>query len=211
MTDDANEQLTRSEFLNMAGVCEASLVAIAFVLGWFMEVRPVQQLYFDVWSVLLGVVATAPLLVVFAVLYWLDPPPMRTIREMLTETLGGLLEECRWFDLVLLAFMAGLCEEILFRGTLQLWIASHWGLTVAIVGSGIVFGLVHAVTPTYAVLAAVIGWYLSGTMYLAEQPNLLIPITTHAAYDYVAFLVLVRDYRRRSNIPDEDAAESTTD
>lgn len=195
-SSDPDSALDRSDFLNLAGLCEASLVAIAFILGWFGSVNPVQQLYFDWWSLLVGVLATCPLLVLFGVLYWIDLPPLRRIRDILTDMLSPLLAECRWFDIILLACMAGLCEELLFRGTLQLWCTAHGGLIVAIVVVSVVFGLVHFVTPTYFVLAAVIGAYLSGIMYLVDRPNLLIPITTHAVYDYVGFLVLVADYRR---------------
>ena len=100
--------------------------------------------------------------------------------------------------------MAGLCEELLFRGTLQIWASGQWGLPTAIVVVSIVFGLVHFVTPTYFILAAGIAAYLSDTMYLVDRPNLLIPITTHALYDYIGFLVLVAEYRksqRQSPLP----------
>lgn len=197
-----DEQLTRSEFLNIAGITEASLVAIAFILGWFMNVSPVQQLYFDAWSVLVGVLATLPPIVFFGILYWFDPAPMREIRDLLSDWLAPLLSECRWWDIVLLALMAGLCEELLFRGTLQLWMTANWGLTAAIVSGSVLFGLVHAVTPTYAVIATLMGAYLAATMYLVDRPNLLVPITTHAVYDYVGFAVLISNHRRTESQTD---------
>lgn len=191
-----DKSLDRSEFLNLAGICESSLFALAFVLGWFMDVWPVQQLYFDWWSLLVGIAATVPMLPLFAVLYWTDLPPFRRIRQMLLEMLSPLLSQCRWYDIVLLAFMAGLCEEVLFRGTLQLWATAHWGLPTAILMASVVFGLVHFVTPTYFIVATAIGAYLSWTMSLVERPNLLVPVTTHAVYDYIGFLVLVGEYRK---------------
>jgi membrane protease YdiL (CAAX protease family) len=202
--DDLQTPLDRSDFLNLAGLCEGGLVVIAFAVGWFVHVNPVQQLYFDWWSVLVGVLATLPMLILFAVLYWTDLPPFRRIRELLSEMLSPLLAQCRWFDIVLLAFMAGLCEELLFRGTLQIWASAHWGLPSAIVVVSIVFGLVHFVTPTYFILATAVAAYLSGTMFLVDRPNLLIPITTHALYDYVGFLILIAEYRksqRQSPLP----------
>lgn len=190
-----DESLSRSEFLKLAGICEGSLFAIALVLAWFMNVNPGDQLYFDWWSVLVGTVAAIPLLVLFGVLYRLDLPPLRRIRDLLHQIISPQLADCRPIDIVLLAVLAGLCEEVLFRGTLQLWL-SQWGLPAGIAGVSLLFGLVHCVTPTYVVLAGLIGAYLSWSMYFVDRPNLLIPIVTHAVYDYVGFLVLVAEYRR---------------
>ena len=80
-------------------------------------------------------------------------------------------------------------------------------------GTAILFGLVHCVTPTYAIVAAVIGAYLSGTMYLVPRPNLLIPVTTHAVYDLFGFLIVIADYRRRSAEAEDstNAADSVSD
>ncbi len=216
MTDlDEDIPLTRSDFLNLAGICEGSLVAIAFVAGWLLNVKPVAELYWDWWGFVVGLAATLPMLLLFGVLYWIDIAPLRQIREMLSEMLSPLLAQCRWFDLVLLALMAGVCEEILFRGFMQLWL-SQWGLMMAIIVTSIIFGLVHCVTLTYAIVATLIGGYLSGIMFLVDEPNLLVPITTHAAYDYVGFLILVAEYRRAQSkgplpLTIDPSGESTTE
>jgi membrane protease YdiL (CAAX protease family) len=53
-----------------------------------------------------------------------------------------------------------------------------------------VFGLLHAITPTYAILATVMGAYL-GVVWIASG-NLLAPIVAHALYDFVALVWLLR-------------------
>ncbi len=52
------------------------------------------------------------------------------------------------------------------------------------------FGLAHAISPTYAVAAAVVGVYL-GAIFLLSG-NLLVSVVAHGAYDLVALRILVR-------------------
>ena len=111
--------------------------------------------------------------------------PLRAIREFLVEHLGPVLHQCTWYDLALVAMMAGLGEEILFRGLLQPWIG--------LFASNIVFGVVHSVTPLYAVIAALIGTYL-GALQLVTN-NLWPPVLAHALYDFVAFLAVADECR----------------
>ena len=58
----------------------------------------------------------------------------------------------------------------------------------------------HSVTLTYALLAACIGLYL-GAIWLATG-NLLVPITSHALYDFLAFVYLVQ-IRKSKAIPQD--------
>eukprot|EP00536_Pseudo-nitzschia_multiseries_P013413 jgi/Psemu1/211598/e_gw1.572.52.1 len=86
-----------------------------------------------------------------------------------------------------LGLAAGLGEEMLFRGVLQFEIASRTtSEIVAVVLSSIIFGALHAVTPLYAILAALASVYF-GWLYIATG-NLAIPIATHAFYDWAALL-----------------------
>jgi membrane protease YdiL (CAAX protease family) len=112
--------------------------------------------------------------------------PLRTIKELLLELLGPSLAACRWYDLLLVATVAGFSEELLFRGVLQPLLGLIW--------SNVLFGLAHAVTVSYAVLAGLIGGYL-GWM-LSASGNLLAPIIAHALYDFLAFLAVAREWRQ---------------
>jgi len=56
--------------------------------------------------------------------------------------------------------------------------------------AAVLFGLLHFITPTYAVLAGLIGLYL-GALWLATG-NLLTPIVTHGTYDLLALVYLAR-------------------
>ena len=61
---------------------------------------------------------------------------------------------------------------------------------VGLIAGGVLFGLAHCITPTYALLAGLIGLYL-GWLWIATG-NLLVPITTHAVYVFLALVYLIR-------------------
>ena len=82
---------------------------------------------------------------------------------------------------ILLGAVAGLGEEWLFRGVFQTVLTAKFSSGIALAISGTVFGLLHAVTPVYALLAgaaSVFFGYLFNT-----TDNLAIPIICHAVYD----------------------------
>jgi membrane protease YdiL (CAAX protease family) len=105
------------------------------------------------------------------------------------------LHRYHWTDLLILAAIAGVSEELLFRGVIQPWIETSWGISAGLILSNIVFGLVHAVTPLYAVLAALVGVYLGLSLDYGGERNLLTPIIIHGFYDFLAFVALMRAYR----------------
>jgi len=59
--------------------------------------------------------------------------------------------------------------------------------------ASMLFGLAHLVTPTYALLAGIIGAYLGTLVFVTG--DLFAPILSHALYDYVALRYLVRQDR----------------
>jgi membrane protease YdiL (CAAX protease family) len=84
---------------------------------------------------------------------------------------------------IVLGIAAGLGEEMLFRGLLQFELVSRTGLgLVASLGlSSLIFGLLHAVTPLYALMAALASVYF-GLLYIVFD-NLAVPIACHSVYD----------------------------
>ena len=86
----------------------------------------------------------------------------------------------------------------MFRGLIQDLIASAWTPWAGLLLASLLFGLAHPITATYAILAAAMGLCLGG-LYLYSG-NLLVPIVTHALYDFLALLWLVRVQRPASKI-----------
>jgi CAAX protease family protein len=127
--------------------------------------------------------------------------PIRSLVQLVVEQIGPWLVRCSALELAALAAMAGISEEILFRGTIQVALARVVGDGWALLAASTAFGLIHYASRAYAVLALVMGLYL-GALFLL-QGNLLAPIITHGLYDFVALLGLSRRYRSLAHWPSE--------
>jgi hypothetical protein len=189
------QTLTLSQFLIGAGLFEGALLLVAFALGFVVDVHPTAELIWSWRDFGIGLLATVPMFFLLAACFLTNANGLRQIREFLRDTLGPLLDRCRIVDILFLALLAGICEEVLFRGLLYQWIRA-WNATLAILVCNLLFAVAHSITPLYAMLAGFIGLYLTALMTVDATPNLLIPMTAHAAYDFVAFLVVLWDYRR---------------
>ncbi|WP_374090656.1 lysostaphin resistance A-like protein [Methylomicrobium lacus] len=188
--------LQARDFFIKACCFEASLILVAIVLGWMAGIDPFAKLFYSEAALLYGILGTLPMVLFF---HWAErrqEDSFQKVRRLLLETLGPSLYRRHWADLFMLAAIAGLSEEILFRGVVQPWLEAAWGMRAALLGCNILFGLAHAVTPLYTLLAFLIGLYLSGAMDYGGTRNLLTPVLIHALYDFWAFAALVRAYKR---------------
>lgn len=188
-------EYTTKQFLTGAAIFEGGLLLLAIVLGWLVNVDPLEKLNFTRRDLLLGLIATLPMLVFLFVCLVAPTEGLARIRDFLRQTISPLLSQCRLPDLILLAALAGVCEEIFFRGFLYLAI-EPFNPFLAVLITNLLFGLAHAVTPLYTVLAAFLGLYLTSLLSVDSTPNLLVPIIAHAVYDLLAFLLIIQDYRR---------------
>lgn len=193
---EKTETMTLSQFLLGAAVFEGALLVVAFAGGAVLRVSPTTHLYWSFEDLLLGLLATVPMLSLLAICFLSSAQGIVAIRTFLRETLGPFLDRCRLVDLFLLALLAGVCEEVLFRGLIYFWVRD-WNPMLAVVICNVCFGAAHSVTPLYALLAAFLGLYLTALLAADNTPNLLIPITAHTTYDFVGFLFVVWDYRRQ--------------
>ena len=178
----------RYDFVGIAILFEGSLIAIAGGLGWWFGILPLENLKWEWRGPVWGFAATLPIFGLFLLLNRFPIGPLRKIMNFLVDAVGPSLAACRWYDLLLVAGVAGLSEEMLFRGVLH--------PRMGIVWSNVVFGLLHFITPTYAILAALLGAYLG--WLLDETGSLMAPIVAHGLYDFLGFLVIARQYARRA-------------
>ncbi len=177
----------RYEFLTLAVLFEGGLIGIASALGWWFGVDPLAHFAWSASGLYWGLVATVPMFGLFLVTNRFPIGPLRGIKQFLHDALGPSLVACRWYDLLLLAAVAGMGEELLFRGVLQPLLGNFW--------SNVIFGLAHLITLPYAILAGLIGGYLG--WLLDQSDNILAPIITHGLYDFLAFLVVARECRSK--------------
>jgi len=178
---------------------EGSLVVSALFLAWYvgLALREQWRVEATAWPEI-GLWALPPV-VCFFVLVHVPWAPLRRIEALLDEWFVPLLAELKWHEVGLLAALAGIGEELLFRGVLTPWAMDRLGVLWALVLPNVLFGLLHPVTPTYAVLAFVAGLYMSCAWYFTGglQGGLVAPVIAHTVYDWVAMCYLTMRYRRR--------------
>lgn len=166
------------------------MVVIAVVLALLFGLRPWQELDASASALLQAIAATVPLLVGLLVLpagrwRWADEL-IGVVRRFLRE----LFRNARPGAVALVALLAGLGEELLFRGVIQAGLADLWSPPAALLLASLLFGLAHAISPSYLLLASAMGLYL-GLLY-HWTGNLLVPIVVHALYDWIAIHFYLR-------------------
>lgn len=187
------------DFFKTACYFEASLIIVAVILGAFSEINPFENLKFSEQSVFYGIVGTFPLYLLFLTMEQMSIPSITNIRQLLIDTLGSSLHKHHWTDLLILAAIAGLSEEVLFRGVIQPWMETSWNASVGLIASSVLFGLVHAVTPLYAILATLVSIYLGLSLDYGGDRNLVTPVIIHGFYDFLAFLAIIKSYNAGLN------------
>jgi hypothetical protein len=168
---------------------------VAVVLGAIAQINPFEYFYFSEQAIAFGIFATLPLFLLFLACQHTHLESVQEIRQFLLESLCPSLSKHHWTDLLVLAAIAGISEELLFRGVLQPWMEKLWGLNAGLIASSLLFGLVHAVTPLYAVMACIISVYLGLSLDYDGSRNLLTPVVIHSLYDFVIFLALIKTYK----------------
>jgi membrane protease YdiL (CAAX protease family) len=171
-------------------VSECAILAAAFAIGWLAGVPPFARSRPALDAAGYGVAATLPLVGLLGWCLRTSWPPMRRLVKLVEEQLGPHLAGAPAGGIVLLALMAGIGEEALFRGVIQGGLAERLPIPVAVGIAALLFGVAHWLSRLYALLAGLIGLYL-GTLFLLTG-NLLAPIVTHTLYDVAALSLLVR-------------------
>ena len=201
-----NQLPTPRNLVLLAVVFEGGLGLVALALGWLLGYPALETLDGTLPAAALGAAAALPMLVLLWASVRLPVWPFADILRVVDKLLAPLFENCRLVDLAVIAALAGLGEEMLFRGVIQP-LAAGW---VDGPSGTLLFGLVHPITFSYVLLAGLMGLYL-GWLQIATE-NLLVPIMAHAVYDFLALAYLVRiRHRGRRTAIDMPAAEDETE
>ncbi len=177
---------TREEFLTFTGIFLITLLGATVLIANWASVPLTSQVEWSTRDFGIGAVAAVAMFVAFS---W-----MASVREQAGDALGHSLAQCRWYDLLILSVLVGIIEEFMFRGLLEQWLA-RWNPIGAFLIANLIFGLLHAMSPQYAILAAVLGGILSLLTWWVGDFNLLRPIVAHAIYDFIGFTVIAVEYR----------------
>lgn len=179
---------------------EGSFVIVAMVWARWRGVRI--PFWIDVGSVGVALLATAGFLAVNFSLYFLGKRTGHpaSVHAFLESEVFPFFRRASVADLLGVAALAGLGEELFFRGVLQdelgIWIASA------------IFGLPHGPSRELwplAVWATGMGVVL-GALYQASG-NLFVPALAHALYDGAALIYV----RRRGGTGSPDKVPETSD
>lgn len=154
-------------------------------LSWTSTIRP---------ALIWGVLGTVPMLVYLWVAHNFPFGPIKHVRQAVEEKLFPLLEGCTIGQMVFLSLLAGLTEEVLFRWCLQGGLieflpgSASWiyGLCIA----SLVFGGLHCINLSYALITTLVGFYLGGLMLWSG--TWLAPATAHTLFDFVALFYICR-------------------
>jgi membrane protease YdiL (CAAX protease family) len=133
----------------------------------------------------IGLATAAGLAAIQFILLRLVPErgPVRALRRLYRELLFPLFRASTPIEILVISALAGIGEEVLFRGAMQ----PEWGL----IATSLVFGLVHVggrLTVALGIWAACTGALL-GWLAIATG-GLLAPIVAHIAYDALALSYL---------------------
>lgn len=180
----------RSRFFWLGCAIETALLAIAFVLAYLLGRPLFSDLRWSLTDLLLGLAASLPMATLFWWMLQSSLAPLARIRRLLVSGLRPFFASWSVAQLGFISLLAGICEEVLFRSVIQGGLSALTGPVTALIVASVLFGVAHLVTLAYAIIAAAIGAYL-GLLWLLGG-NLLIPITAHAAYDFVALVYFLR-------------------
>lgn len=180
-------------FFWLGSAAEAGLGLLAV---WLLELEGRSWLslaHLDARAVWLGLVAALPLFLFFQQSMRVRGGPLAPIRRFLEQSLRPMLVGWRWWHLLVLSVLAGIGEELFFRGVVQGWLGQRLGDGPALLIAGAIFGVAHRINLAYAVVAALMGVGLGGLWLVSG--SLVCPMITHALYDFLALLWLMRGGR----------------
>ena len=194
----------------LAILFEGGLALVALAVGWSVGHEPLATISLTAETLpshgvaaLWGVAATLPMLAGLAVIDRLDMRPFVRLRRALKEIVVPVFSGATILQLALISLAAGIGEEMFFRGLVQdglaATIAEPTGMWIGLAVASLVFGLLHCITVTYAVLATLVGVYLGGLFILTG--DLTAPIVAHGLYDFLALIYLVRKWPAEKQQP----------
>jgi hypothetical protein len=183
-------RVTSTVWFGLGCLFEGSLVGTAFLVAALLDFPLLDHFEWEPRAALLGGLAALPLFGMLALTMssrasWLAP-----VRDFLNGTARMVFGGWTTWHFGAISLLAGVGEELLFRGALQSGLESPLGVPGALLAASVLFGLCHWINHTYAFVAMAVGLYLGGLFLVTD--NLLAPIVCHAVYDFGALVWLFR-------------------
>ncbi|MGB0514543.1 MAG: lysostaphin resistance A-like protein [Wenzhouxiangellaceae bacterium] len=169
--------------VRFAVIFEAALGVLAIFLAWLFGLRPWLDVVVTTGDVLIALGATVAVVAPMMMLMQADWGWVRELNRIVDELMHMLFRDAGPDAVFVVALLAGICEELLFRGVIQHGLTGPLGPAPALVAASLLFGLAHAVSRAYFITTLLIGLYL-GALYQITD-NLLVPILVHFLYDWI--------------------------
>jgi uncharacterized protein len=186
-----------ARFFVYAILFECGLGAAALAIAWVLGLEPLALISGTAEGFGRGVLVALPLIVLLVLLVRISWGPVATLKRFVDEFVLPLFRGMYVWQLAAISIVAGISEELLFRGVMQVglqdWLGPPHGAWAAILITALLFALAHAVTREYALAAGLISIYLGWSLVLSG--DLLVPMTAHGVYDFVALVYLTRAKR----------------
>ena len=184
------DEIGRRPLVLLAILFEGGLGVLACLIGWWLEIPPWEKIHWRVEVMLWGIAGCIPMLLGFWVCLRWPWGPLKPIKEFSDRIIRPIFRPCTLADLALISLVAGIGEEMLFRGVLQTLLCGQLDTWLGIVLASLIFGLMHPFSAAYVVLATGVGIYLGWIFVLTD--NLLTVILIHGLYDFAALVYFAR-------------------
>lgn len=168
------------------------IVLLAVILALVFRIDLGSQIQFSVEAVNWAVVGTIPLLLSVWVLADTRWAWAAELERLMRQIVVPLFRRAPAGTLFLVSLLAGVGEELLFRGVIQGGLSGWLGPWPALILASVFFGLMHALTRAYFIVATLMGLYLG--LFFMWTGNLLIPILIHFLYDWVVLRYYLAKY-----------------
>jgi len=172
------------------GIARQWIVTLCLLIYWWQVGRAFSALGFSlpgdqrtVWGLGITLIGGGFLFAQWRSVMGLEPKELAALASK-AESVADLLprgdEEARAFRV--LAFTAGTCEEILYRGFLIAYLAYFLGAWPAVLVGGVAFGVAHAYQGAVGMVKTGIVGTFAGAL-LVGTGSLLWPMVLHTAID----------------------------
>ena len=145
-------------------------------------------------QVVLGLALGGGLILVAWAVFRAFPRIAEALVRMQAKTYGFIGGKLGWPAVVAISLCAGVGEEALFRGGIQIFLGDRLGIPMAIGLSSAAFAAIHLARPVITAMLFVIG-ALFGVIYW-QTGSLLLVMIGHALYDVWALRYLLSEFVR---------------
>lgn len=140
----------------------------------------------------LGIAIAVGLIIVFTAMDYIPWSHLKKVSQKTKDVLCDMLKTSSRFNRFLVCFLAGIGEEILFRGFVFVAIFEFWpwgleynlNIIAAVIVSSVLFGFGHYVTLLYFIITGLLG--VAFCLVFLWTGSLIAPVVAHVLYDFYA-------------------------